>query len=124
MSKKYTNKIRDSVSTVVRDRKLSRHWNLYHKLMIPLFILSNYDLLKYTQFYILKLYSFNDLMLNRIKNSFYGLKVKTFFKLLQDNKVVILKTTFNNFYACIKYFSERFNFTNSPHKLLSIFSFN
>ena len=35
-------------------------------------------------------------MLNRIKNSFYGLKVRTFFKLLPDNEVVILKTTFNN----------------------------
>ena len=64
-------------------------------------------------------------MLNRIKNSFYGLKVRTFFKLLPDNEVVILKTTFNNFNnACIKYLSERFNFTNSPHELLSIFSFN
>ena len=43
------------------------------------------------------LYSFNDSMLNRIKNSFYGLKVRTFFKLLPDNEVLILKTTFNNF---------------------------
>ena len=64
-------------------------------------------------------------MLNSIKNTFYGLKLSTFFKLLPDNEVVILKTTFNNFYnACIKYLSKRFNFTNSPQKLLSIFLFN
>ena len=61
-------------------------------------------------------------MLNRIKNLFYGLKVKTYLKLLPDNEVVILKTTFNNFYnACIKYLFERLNLTNFPQKLVSIF---
>ena len=52
-------------------------------------------------------------MLNRIKNSFYSLKVGTFFKLLSVNDIEIMKMTFNNFYnTCIKYLSEKFNFTN------------